>query len=171
MKISLKLENEKLKERVSNLEFASDKQEQYSRRNCLRISGVKEHEGEETDKIVIDLCNSIGVRLSEADIDRSHLIGRQIGSKPRQLIVKFTSYRMRRSVYKARSAMKTTNNNVFINEDLTRVRNKLFYDARQLLKGKAVNSVWSSDGVIFIKDKEDKIHRIERREDLSVIVM
>ena len=55
---SLKTESEKLKERVSNLELASDEQEQYSRRNSLRIRDVKENEGEDTDKIVVDLCNS-----------------------------------------------------------------------------------------------------------------
>ena len=39
---SLKAENEALKTRVSVLEFKSDEAEQYSRRNCLRISGIKE---------------------------------------------------------------------------------------------------------------------------------
>ena len=32
-----------------------DENEQYSKRNCLIITGVKVHEGEDTDRMVLDI--------------------------------------------------------------------------------------------------------------------
>ena len=41
--VALRRENESLKIRVQKLESAADNAEQYSRRNCLRVSGVREN--------------------------------------------------------------------------------------------------------------------------------
>ena len=119
------------------------------------------------------MCKDIGVTLTESDIDRSHRVGKPSGPKPRQIIVKFTSYRSRQQVYKARSRLKASDyKNVYINEDLTKIRNKLLYDVRQLLKNKSskVDGVWSTDGVILVKDTAGRIHRILSRDDLSPFV-
>ena len=50
--------------------------------------------------------------------------------------------------------------NVTLNQDLTKTRNKLSYEARKLVKaGKAKSSfVW--DGKIFVIDNKDKKHKI-----------
>ncbi len=40
---------------------------------------------------------------------------------------------------------------IFINEDLTLFRNKLFYDARCKKKSNKLHSVWTQDGRIVIK--------------------
>ena len=69
---SLEKENQDLKTRVLKLEEAVDSAEQYSRRNCLRITGIQETDSEVTDDIVISLARSIDVELSLQDIDRSH---------------------------------------------------------------------------------------------------
>ena len=50
--------------------------------------------------------SKLGVNLSNNDFDRAHRVGRpseeQGGSKERQMIVKFTSFRARTLVYKSR---------------------------------------------------------------------
>ena len=43
---------------------------------------------------------------------------------------------------------------IFINEDLTTFRNKLFYDARCKKKSNKIHSVWTQDGSIVIKVTE-----------------
>ncbi len=40
---------------------------------------------------------------------------------------------------------------IFINEDLTTFRNKLFYDARCKKKSNKIHSVWTQEGSIVIK--------------------
>ena len=56
----LQQENNSLRERVSILERIADTAEQYSRRNCLRISGVPAQTEEDTDDYVVQMSQAIG---------------------------------------------------------------------------------------------------------------
>ena len=173
---SLENENQALKTRVVKLEEAVDNAEQYSRRNCLRITGIQETENEVTDDIVINLARSIDVELSLQDIDRSHRLGRpesgDIGTrKPRDIIVKFATYRTRAKFYKARVLTKSRGHRgVFVNEHLTKTRGKLMYQARQRVKSQQLKSAWSSDGVILVKHLNDSVQRINSENDLPEFV-
>ena len=42
---------------------------------CLRISGIKESENQDTDKIVLALAQRMKVDSKICDIDRSHRVG------------------------------------------------------------------------------------------------
>lgn len=103
-------ENSELKERVkqlettvSSLETTIENAELYSRRNCLRISGVPENTEGTTDDYICSLAPTIDVDLKLEHIDRSHRIGKLAttgeGRKPRDIIVKFVSYRKRAQFY------------------------------------------------------------------------
>lgn len=170
----LRKENRDLLERVAKLEIRADVAEQYSRRNCLRIAGVPENEAEDTDAYMIDLSKAIGAEVTLSDIERSHRVGKPStvthhSSRPRDIIVKFSSYRTRRKVYGARTSTKTSGyNGVYINEDLTKPRNKLLLKARKMVKDKRLKSAWSSDGNILVRDLRDTKHRIMSEGDLSV---
>ena len=63
---TLKKENKELKARVAKLETRSDAAEQYSRRNSLRMSGVKEDTVENTDDLVLERANAVGASISIA---------------------------------------------------------------------------------------------------------
>ena len=173
---SLENENQDLKTRALELQEAVGSAEQYSRRNCLRITGTQETDSEVTDDIVISLARSIDVELSLQDIDRSHRLGRpEPGDinkrKPRDIIVKFTTYRMRAKFYKARVLTKSRGRRgVFVNEHLTKSRGRLLYQARRRVKSQQLKSVWSSDGVILVKHFNDSIQRITTENDLSDFV-
>ena len=60
---------------IDNTKAKLDDQEQYSRRMCLRISGVDESANEATDKIVLDLAQVMKVDLKITDFDRCHRVG------------------------------------------------------------------------------------------------
>lgn len=100
------------------VEMKADANEQYSRRNSIRITGIPElEEGEDTDTLVTELFNTamkIAPPLSISEIDRSHRVGKKQrptkenpSPKPRPLLVKFISYRSKASVMKVRSRLKT----------------------------------------------------------------
>ena len=105
--------------------------EQYSRRTCIRIFGVKEEKGENTDAIAADIItNKLGIPLDPVcDIDRSHRTGKvkeasqttssasHVHQKPRSIIVKMTTYRKRREIMLNRKKLKDTG--ITIVEDLT----------------------------------------------------
>ena len=166
---SLEEENGKLRSRVTALEVKLDKAEQYSRRNCLRLSGIKEKDGESVDSTVMEIANAIGANLSLVQVDRTHRLGKKKDSgKPRDIIIKFASYRSRQKVLANKKHLKDSAfKGAYINENLTITRNKIFYTTRQLLKDKMILGTWTIDGVIMIKDKHEKLHRIETIEELE----
>lgn len=167
----LRTENKELKSRVAVLETKVDAAEQYSRRNCLRVAGVPEPtagQTENTDEYVVKLSRDLGVEVELNDIDRSHRIGRPRASgRPRDIIVKFTSYRVRRKVYGVRTQTKVKGfMGVYINEDLTKQRSQLLRKARKMVKDKILTSAWTSDGTILVRDQHDTVHRILSENDL-----
>lgn len=178
----LEKENEELRTRVDKLEHDVDAALQYIRRNCLRISGIPEttieqdpnshnntthHNHEPTDEKVRKISRALEVKVDTSDIDRSHRIGKQQPGKTRDIIVKFTSYRARNALYRARVGLKACGYpGVFLNEDLTRMRSSLFYRARQLVKDRFLNGAWTYDGTIMVKDASQNIHRITCENEL-----
>ena len=85
-----------------------DCHEQYSRRNCLLIHGVKESEKEDTDKVVIEFFEKeMKEKLSANDIDRSHRLGKkQTGSRPRPIIIKFISCNILNVIFRKKKILK-----------------------------------------------------------------
>ena len=88
--------------KIEDLEKKMERQEQYSRRNCILIQGLKEEKNESTYDRVLKLFRVV---LNEdvvlADLDRTHRIGKKgdSSSKPRPAIVKFAQYNIREKVY------------------------------------------------------------------------
>ena len=96
---SLKRLNENLSNDVRNAGKQMDELEQYSRRNCLIFTGIKEDSDpsrEDTDEIILNICNhKRGVDMTSACLDRTHRLGRKNSlessePKPRPIIAKFT---------------------------------------------------------------------------------
>ena len=143
----LKKKNKDLESRMAAVEQANDGLEQYSRRNSLRISGYPEDKDERTDQVVIQLAFSLGV----------------------DIILKFATYNARDKLYQERKELRNTETlkSVFLNEDLTKKRSKLLYDARTLAHAKLLNAAYSSDGKIFVIDKEDKRHLVKTDADIK----
>ena len=178
----LKTENSSLKEENSNLKKSVDKlksgekevklladnNEQYSRRNSLRISGIPMENDEITDELVLELATDMGVDLQLSEIDRSHRVGK-VKNGNRALIVKFTSYRARQKLYSIRKDLRyhDKRKNVFINEDLTSRRSKLLAQARQLVRERKLRAAYTGDGKIFIKDNESQRHYITTKHQLT----
>ena len=172
---NLKSENETLKSQVVELEKKVaanesniDSLEQYGRRNILRISGIPEDPNESTDTKVLDLATDLNLNLFSHDIDRSHRVGKPIPGKTRDIIVKFSRYNARRMLYEVRKDLREVEDreSVFINEDLTKRRSKLLYDARILVRANHLTAAYSSDGKLFVRDKEEKRHAINSDDDL-----
>ncbi|KAH3882733.1 hypothetical protein DPMN_006678 [Dreissena polymorpha] len=64
-----------LKYQVAELPCQADRAEQYSRHNCLRITGILEARDEDTDNIIVTMAKDLGAKLSVDEIDRSHRVG------------------------------------------------------------------------------------------------
>ena len=148
-----------------------DDLEQYSRKHNLEIYGVPEKTEENLAEQVTTLGNVLNI-----DICHRMFTGRN-RSKPRPNIVRFKSYRTK-EVYGTRKRLKNQNmghifqgaNIVYINENLTRRRRKLFANVWKCKKTEQWHSAWTIDGKIFMKlSLGDQPVRIYSQEDLDKI--
>ena len=149
----LKNEVKYLNEKVETMDRSLDRHEQYSRRNCLLIHGVKENEKEDTDEVVIEFFEKeMEEKLSANDIDRSHRLGKkQTGSRPRSIIITFTRYNVRNVIFRKKKILK--GKAVSITENLTKKRITEMKVARETYGFK---NVWSQDGKILYTDANDR---------------
>ena len=147
----------KMNERIEELENNIDRQEQYSRRNCLLIHGIAENKEENTDQQAIDFINeNLEMKIDEIDIDRSHRIGRydKTKKKPRPIIVKFVRYNVRGGVFREKRKLKGTGKT--ITKSLTTKRIGQLNDVRETF---GFHNVWSYDGKILYKiNNEVKVY-------------
>ena len=71
-------ENSLSTKRLEEVDAVLDKQEQYSRRNCVLIHGVDEVEGEDTYESSIKVIEKLmDQKIKPEDMDRSHRLGNQ----------------------------------------------------------------------------------------------
>lgn len=55
---------------INNIATRLDHHDSYSRRNSIRLQGIKVKDKEDTDAVVCNLAERIGVTLTPDDIDR-----------------------------------------------------------------------------------------------------
>lgn len=169
---------------VTKLKNLLDDQEQYSRRESLRFSGIAESiNGEDTDQLVLDLVNKemkLVPPLERDDIARSHRSGDKDKAQDgrRAILARFATYRIRDRVIRARRNLKTYNikakredrPRVFINEDLTKQRMDILYQARQFKKQDKIKDTWSWDGIIRIQARNNRVHAITKMANLTKLM-
>ena len=164
---------------VHHLERQLDAHEQYSRRPNLRIQGIPEDgRGEDVELKLLSVVNeNMGFNppLRPTDIERSHRLGRAVSGqeRPRAVIVRFGSERVRDSVYRARGSLKGHNDGkqqharIFINEDLAARRAAIAFKTRELKKQRKIQDCWTHSGRILVKDNYNNIHEISSDIDLK----
>ncbi|CAC5390760.1 unnamed protein product [Mytilus coruscus] len=149
-----------------------DRLEQYGRRSLLRVSGIPENAGENTDLIVRSLFKEIDLDFNDLDVERTHRNGplsppnsntptddaadcsetsaefiteqtydnnkKRSEQQPRQIMVRVLNPNTKIRILRCRKHLKSSRNynNVYINEDLTKYRNRLYYHTRCLTKKK-----------------------------------
>ena len=60
-------------QKVDKLSSLVDREEQYSRRNCILVLGVKENQNEGADEVAVNkIRNEMGIRIFLGDIDCAH---------------------------------------------------------------------------------------------------
>ena len=135
----LEANNAMLESHVAHLKSNQENQEQYSCRLCLRIDGIgfPENGSHETNDDLLEkvknVFTEVEVDVPDAVIDRAHRIGPKSirdGRAKQQVIVRFTTWRHRTAIYRARKK----SSNVRIRLDLTKARLNLISAANDLLK-------------------------------------
>lgn len=169
---------------LDKLQVRCDDNEQYSRRNCLRIHGVEcaENGNEDVTKILKNCYEESGIEFNEKDVDRVHRIGKSYenddGKMVRPIIVKFRSWNARNKFYKSRprshvkGVKKPCAQTFRVSLDLTKRRLDLLRNARQLCENhERVAFVFADMNCsLVVKDINDKFHYFSTLKGLNDIL-
>ena len=133
--------NDELRDSLSKNETKIRKdlesKEQYSRRLCIRINGIKLSQ-DENGNSCLDKCKEVfqelSVNIPENCIDRAHRVGKKKkinGEDQQSMIVRFTTWRHRTEVYRACNNNDNKKYKIYL--DLTKERLELLKLARSMI--------------------------------------
>ena len=189
-----------LEKEITSLKEALDHQEQYSRRNNLRITSIEEKETEDVVKMTMDFINKNVCEMDPItidDFDRVHRVGRKRNDGVyRPILVRFSTYRARQRVYANRRKLnprqrqgipgrpwdgtteigasnvqqQATTQRIYVNEDLTKIRATLLWRARRGKQENKIKDCWSSDGNVLVKDSKGTVKSVRNEDELIAIM-
>ena len=172
----------RLTQQLATVRAEANELDQYSRRNCLVISGVPERENEITDELVIDVAKTAGITVDKADIDRSHRIGKKKPGSNRQVIVKLTTFNKREQLYQQRKDLRPGRvphhalltaevlSRTYIADSLTKRNSRTMFVARKLKTKGIISRAWTDSCVMKIRVRDtDPTRRISSVSDLHDI--
>ena len=181
---------DQLEQQVKEQQQAINDLEQYSRRNILNIDGVPETEGGQPVKVAAEIAKLVGVKLSPADVDWAHRLGRpkKNAEKPRTILVKFVSYQKRDELWAARKNLKKAEvprsstftaesvKKLYLAENLTQENKRVMYTARQLRRDGKIWAAWTDGCIMKIRVSDtsptkivktiDDVHKIANGQPL-----
>jgi hypothetical protein len=131
-----------------------DANEQYSRRDNIRITGIAPPENEDdewpsTNEIVTETCEKMGIKITDQDISTSHWLP----SKKPTIIAKFVRRDTKAEIMRKKKNLTKKDPSVF--EDLTRFRQELLLEIQSCSN---ISRAFTRDGVIhcFMKDQANR---------------
>ena len=151
-------------------EYKSDRYEQYSRRENMRIAGIAEEQGETDEGLeakAVGVCKDLGVDVTPEAFDAVHRVGKKKEGKPRQVIVRFISRKVRDRVFSKKRLLRDQGKGIFLNDDLTPLRSKMMYAIKQTGQW----NVWSVRGLLHCTKKlPEGVQRVDgQRPDLVIV--
>lgn len=176
--ISLRNDNDKLKARIQNTEYQVESIKQQQLQNNILLCGIPETENEDLSIIVKNITNTLSITLNTDEITTIHrktISGTKSAGLPAPILVKFTNTQIKNDIMNAKKgkqldttilATKTIKRPIYINEHLTRHRQYIFKNTRDLRREKKIEYTWTKNGDIYIRQKSDspavKIKNIEQ---------
>ena len=152
-----------LKKQRNNEELKVHELEQYDRRQNLIFEGVPQFQNENVTEIILSLASKLDVNLTANDISIEHRLpvkGPRLNSESNVtnrrhpgIIVRFISRQKRNEMYLNRMKSKDISdfpvqgmNKLYVNENLTQRRKRLFWLAKQKAKELDYKFIWTSNG-------------------------
>ena len=156
--------NEKLHARVIKLEREVYVSQQYSRRECLELTGVPENvANDDLEGKVCEILNKIGVNVDPNDFEACHRL-----KKKEITIIKFSSRKTCLSALKNRTSLKDVDKEEFgfpsetklyLNESLCPYYRGIWGKCKGLLVDKLISRLWTYNGSVSIKLKDEEKER------------
>jgi len=119
---------------------------------------------------VIDMIGvELNIKLQPQDIVTAFRMRAGKSDKSRPVLVKFSSAHVHESIMVAKKKLRSSTNQIYINEHLTKRTGELFALARNQVKQNKIHSSWTFKGQVFIKQSPDASAKpilIKSKDDL-----
>lgn len=146
--------------RIDDLENVIDNVVQTTRLNRLVISGYPESDSENILDKFLDLAQFLRVPLIQQDVVSIKRLGRRNpdSAKSRIILVELLNKAAKEDLYRNRGMLKSYKyKSIFLNEDLTPSKSRLFYEVRKRAKILNLNSCFTRNGWIYVKKNKDSL--------------
>ena len=172
--IIIKQVNTRLCDKMKLLERQCWANKQYSRRECLEISGVPESiTDNDLEGKVLKLLENIDVKVHPDHIETCHWINSNAG--PKKVVIKMSRRKDADKIRRAKKKLKGLNlssiginSAVYINDSLCRYYKNLWAKCKKLWLNKFIHGFWTSHGSIRLKlTKTGNVRVITRNADLK----
>ena len=149
----------------------NDNLQQYTMRENVILSGScipPRTPTEDIGAVSIDLINrKCKLNININDLSTVHRLGRAPDGQPGKILMRFSRRSTKYRVIKAGIASKS---NLYINEQLTKPRDNLFYKLRKfkVSNSNIITGLFVRDGTIFARDQSSTYHKIKCETDLQL---
>ena len=164
---SLKTQNEETEKRSKLSLSKANYNEQYSRKNNLKILNIKENQSETEEGLKSVVCTMLqgkGVDLDSSKILAIHRIPGKQGH-PRPVLMKVMNNNEKTKIMKKRSELKTAGNRLV--DDVTHLNTELI---SRLLKHKDIGQAWYFNGSVFAKTVSGTRHKFDIFDDIDTVL-
>ena len=165
--------NSKFHERVVALDRQFWGNNQYSRRECLEITGVPDSVSNvDLEKTTIKIFDKLDVAIDPSNIEDCHWLK---SNGPKKVIIKFDRRKDANLIRKNKNKLKEMNlcsiginNPLFINDSLCSYYKMLWRKCKKLWSSKYIHAFWVSNGTLRLKLTENgRVHIITHSQDLD----
>ncbi|KAI5718811.1 hypothetical protein M8J76_000589 [Diaphorina citri] len=166
-----KVENNMLKENLEKSQELIDELQQRSRLNNIIINGVRQEKNEDVYKLVENLGKTLGIMDPIKDIQIAHRVSTTKKDKIKPIVVRMANSSTRDKWTNAYRKKQLWQQNIYINEHLTKKNQQLLFKCKQLKQTHNFKYVWVKDCKVLVrKDENARIIAIRNEKDLSRIM-
>ena len=149
--------------------------EQYTRKNSVRLFGVKELDDGATSETAESraIKEHLQIELNEDEIEIAHRVGKYKPEgkldckKARPVLIKFLSHKSKEKVMKQKRRFKGSD--YWITEDLTSINAEKLKSLNELRKAGKIKNAWSTDGKIRVRRLNDSVVTVTSVEDIKLL--
>ena len=128
-----------------------DRQEPYSRRNCVLIHCLEDNKSGAIENAVINLIsNEMDFQISPGNIDNTHKTEVPDSSKNKPVAVIFVQYNDRKQIFTSNKRFKGKDSSIV--RSLRKIKIRKSNEARNTL---SFSNIWTSDGNIMYRVEDD----------------
>jgi hypothetical protein len=164
---NMRKEQENLQEQLTEARYLAEiadrraeELDAYSRRNNLRVYGIKEESEKDCEEKVLNIIqDTLKVNVKKEDVEAMHRLGakKDNNQSSRGIIVRFVNRRNRDSVFYAKKNLRNTG--IVIAEDLT----KRQYSLLSLVKADTdlCKQAWTKNGFVYMKSQAGRVVQVK----------